>query len=287
MCATPVMIALVTRSAGGAGSGRGSGRCGARRRTAPRTPASCRSSERRAAADTVCSSSWAIVPSLRCTHAPTISPSTHSVGPPLPLRSNTSAPCAPRYHDRPLQPIVVGSSPGSTAVQCPGGPTTSRSSGSSQPGSDVVDRHGDGGDVGERLLRRGRRGTHPPAQIVRRHRPEPIQDTAHEGCSCRTGIQPPDPARHHGVHRPPLVLTVDPRACRLAAHDRAVEAEQQQHSRVRRRRRRIRLADSHVQRRRQRRHLRADAPRARRPEPVQRGEHVALGGRAATRRRRW
>ncbi len=117
-------------------------------------------------------------------------------------------------------------------------PTTSRSSGSSQP--DCRRRR-----PTRRRPRRRRSAcvaavavaAQPPAQVVRRHRPERAQEHGARALLVPPpASRPPRPAGQRRVGRPPLVLAVDPRACRLAAHDRAVEAEQQQHSRVRRRR---------------------------------------------------
>jgi steroid delta-isomerase-like uncharacterized protein len=47
---------------------------------------------------------------------PTMWPSHHTVGPPLPAVSNSCARCGPRYQSRAFQPMVVGSSAGSSTA---------------------------------------------------------------------------------------------------------------------------------------------------------------------------
>ena len=56
-----------------------------------------------------------------------------TVGPALPLRSNSSSWWSPRYQERSFQPITVGSSAGSSATQPSGCATGSRSSASTYP----------------------------------------------------------------------------------------------------------------------------------------------------------
>ena len=51
-------------------------------------------------------------PPARWLHAPTARPPTHTVGPALPLRSNSGSRCGPRYQPRSFHPMIVGSSAG-------------------------------------------------------------------------------------------------------------------------------------------------------------------------------
>src|SRR6476619_4830493 len=57
-----------------------------------------------------------MLPSLVCAHPPTTRPSTQRLGPPLPTPSKTSSEVLGRYQSRCFQPMIVGSSPGSTAT---------------------------------------------------------------------------------------------------------------------------------------------------------------------------
>ncbi len=67
-----------------------------------------------------------ISPSFRWAHPPTTRPSHHTVGPTLPLRSNSEGHSSgARYHSRRCHPIAVGSSAGSNAAHgSAGGPAT-------------------------------------------------------------------------------------------------------------------------------------------------------------------
>ena len=75
------------------------------------------------------SSSWSTTsPSSDWRHPPTMRPSHQAVGPALPLVSNRSALCGPRYQSRSNHPIVVGSSGGKSAAHGSTGSVGSRSS---------------------------------------------------------------------------------------------------------------------------------------------------------------
>ena len=67
---------------------------------------------------------------------------------------DASSPCGPRWKSRSFQPIVVGSSAGSSAAHGPGSATGSRSSGSTQPVAPPSSDDLDGADVGQRLAHR-------------------------------------------------------------------------------------------------------------------------------------
>ena len=103
-------------------------------------------------------------------------PSTHSVGPPLPLRSNSSGTCAgSRWKPRCFQPMVDGSSPGSSAVDGPGGGDLVEVVGQQVAGP-VGQLDLDRADVGQRPLRGGHRPAGPPLQVgagARAERPQP------------------------------------------------------------------------------------------------------------------
>src|SRR5262245_17324703 len=90
-------------------------------------------SSERVVGSTRVSSLVTIRPSTVWPHAPTTRPFAHTVGPALPLVSNRSASCRPRYQARSFHPMTVASSPGRRATQGPGGAGASRSSGRTNP----------------------------------------------------------------------------------------------------------------------------------------------------------
>ncbi len=111
-----------------AGTAAGSRARSARRRARLATRAASASTARTASEPTSSRSRKTISPSRRCDQPPTTRPSHQTVGPALPFVSKSTGACGPRYHSRSFQPIVVGSSVGSSAADGAGGSTRSRSS---------------------------------------------------------------------------------------------------------------------------------------------------------------
>ncbi len=130
---------------------------------APRRP---RRSPSRRAASTSVSSRTAIVPSRRWTQLPTTAPSTQTVGPALPLRSNTAAATSGSRYQRPLLPAHRRRVEARQQRHPRLGRArrASRSSGSTTARA-VVQLDLDGPDVGERAGRRRGRPAGPPLQV--------------------------------------------------------------------------------------------------------------------------
>ena len=106
----------------------------------------------RASAPTSAVRCSAISPPARWCQPPTMRPSTHAVGPPLPLRSNSSATSAgSRWKARCFQPIVDGSRPGSSTADGGAGGAGLHVVGQHVAGP-LVQRHLDRADVGQRAL---------------------------------------------------------------------------------------------------------------------------------------
>ena len=212
---------------------RGSGCGSARRRAGPRAPRARFSSAARASAPTSAVRCSAISPSARWCQPPTIRPSTQAVGPPLPLRSNSSAASAARQVEGALLPAHrrrVEAGQQHRRRRC-GRPRVDIVG--QHVAGPLVERHLDRADVGQRALRDTHRPARPPGEIRARAGTERGEPPARQPGRGGPGLQasnPSGPPRRGGG---PAVLAVDPRAGGPCPTTVAVEAEQEQHPRVR------------------------------------------------------
>ena len=110
-------------------------------------------------------------PDGRTAQPPTMRPSAQIVGPALPAVSNRAARCGPRYQSRPVQPIVVGSSGGSSATQG-SGPAV----GSSVVGQDVRRLRRPRGRPSTRRRPRAPRASRAPSSRSTSGRRPPFRD---------------------------------------------------------------------------------------------------------------
>ena len=171
-------------------------------------------------------------PPARWLHAPTARPSTQTVGPALPLRSNNGARCGPRYQPRSRQPMIVGSRAGSRLTVDPGSGVSSRSSGRTHAAA--VDPSSSTSTVTSTALVGAQGGANvglgpfrPPGQVLERARaegPQPSRNELGPGGGRVERRKLADPIDHAC----PAVLAGDPRAERTGAGDQALRGHQEQ-----------------------------------------------------------
>ena len=220
-----------TSPAGRARPGHGNaGRCGRRRTTlrVARAPVDRSVCARRSMSSR---SFVAIRPSAVWVQPPTTRPSTQIVGPALPLRSNSCAPCGPRNHSRSLYPMTVASRPGSSRTQRPGGSVAIEVVGQDPARGAVAQVDLDGADGVERRPRLLHRPAGPPLDVGRRPGAEGAQPSADELRARLVVIDRRQRRAEPRLELGPAVLAADPRAARTGAHDPSLGGQQEQHAR--------------------------------------------------------